>query len=170
MISFLFALIQITLASPHPLAGSSIVNKPYNNLAFAQMGFKVNSIPVSWVFNKSVDSTTSEAMELGPTGKTLLSFRLETVSAKTNLEQYVRRYLRDYNQYGFTVSGLQSLQSSRVPSVIVDLNQKNKSTRSRQVFFNRQNKLIIATCSDESAKFEATVALCNQILGTFEWR
>lgn len=170
MLALLLTFIQMSLASPHPLAGSSIVNKPYNNLAFAQMGFRINSVPESWVFNKPLDSSNSEAMELGPAGKTLLSLRLETVSSKTNLEQYVRRYLRDYNQYGFTVSGLQSLQNGRTPSVIVDLNQKNKATRSRQVFFNRQNKLIIATCTDESAKFDATVALCNQILGTFEWR
>ena len=162
-------LVNISLASPHPLAGSSIINRPYNNMAFAQMGFKLNSIPENWVFNKSLDST-SQSLELGPADKTLLSLRLETVSSKTNVEQYVRRFLRDYNQYGFTVSGLHSNQSGRVPSVIVDLNQKNKATRSRQVFFNKQNKMIIATCTDEVAKFDATVALCNQILGTFEWR
>lgn len=157
------------MAATHPLTGSSIINKPNTNLALTQMGFKLNSVPENWVFNKSIEST-SDVIELGSPNKTLLSFRVENVSVKTNLEQYVRRYLRDYNQYGFSVSNLQSHQTAKVPSVIVDLNQKNKATRSRQVFFNHQNKIIVATCTDDSANFDATVALCNQILGGFEWR
>jgi hypothetical protein len=169
MVLLFSALIQIAFAAPHPLTGSSIVNQPYNNLAFTQMGFKLDAIPEYWGFNKALD-TTGKTLELGPANRTLLSLRYETVPAKTNLEQYVRRFLRDYNQYGFSVSGLQSVEAGRVPSVIVDLNQKNKATRSRQVFFNRQNKMVIATCSDESAKFDATLALCNRILGTFDWR
>ena len=43
---------------------------------------------------------------------------------KVNLESYVKKYLRDYNQYGFDVSGLQSMRENK--SVIVDINQKNK--------------------------------------------
>lgn len=156
-------------ASPHPLTGSSIINQPDNSMAFSQMGFKLSSVPSYWVFNKSLEST-SNLIEMGLPNRTLLSFRLENVSPKTILEQYVRRYLKDYNQYGFELAGLQSLPSGHVPSVIVDLNQKNKSTRSRQVFFVKQGKLIIATCSDDASRFDSTVAVCNQILGGFDWR
>ena len=169
MVLLFTAFIQLVFAAPHPLTGSSIVNQPNNNLAFTQMGFKLNAVPEYWSFNKTLESS-AKTLELGPANKTLLSLRFENVPAKTNLEQYVRRFLRDYNQYGFSVAGLQSIQTGKVPSVIVDLNQKNKTTRSRQVFFNRQNKMVIATCSDETLKFDATLALCNRILGTFEWR
>lgn len=170
---FLFLAIQsftnLTLnAAPHPLTGSSIINKPDNALAFSQMGFSISGVPDYWMYNKSIDST-SQMIELGVNQKTFLSFRLENVSAKTKLENYVRQYLRDYNQYGFEVAGLQSLSRNEVPSVIVDLNQKNKATRSRQMFFHHQNKMIIATCTDESAKFDLTMKVCNQILSTFEW-
>lgn len=160
---------QISLAAPHPLTGSSIINKPNNALAFSQLGFTINGIPDYWVYNKSLESS-AKLIELGLPQRTLLSFRLEKVSIKTNIETYVRHYLRDYNQYGFTVAGLQSLKRNEVPSVIVDLNQKNKATRSRQMFFHKQDKMIVATCSDDSSKFDATIKLCNQILASFQWK
>lgn len=171
--SILFFVIQILAiknlsAAPHPLTGSSIVNKPDNALAFSQMGFSVNGVPDYWMYNKSIDSA-SQMIELGVNQKTFLSFRLENVSLKTQLQAYVRQYLKDYNQYGFEVAGLQSLIRNEVPSIIVDLNQKNKATRSRQMFFHLRNKMIVATCTDEASKFDLTLKVCNQILSSFKW-
>jgi hypothetical protein len=159
-------------ASPQPLAGSSIINSTQSNLAFSQLGFRVDHIPPNWIF-KNVSDLASKSIELGPIdkeSKATLSFRMEKVAPKTNLEQYVRQYLRDYNQYGFQVSSLQSNKKNSVPSVIVDLSQKNKKTKSRQVFFLKNEKVIIATCLDDSENFEKSMTSCNQILGTFQWR
>lgn len=138
-------------------------------MAFTQLGFSLNSVPESWSYTRSAESATP-AIELGNNDQTLLSFRLETVTAKTKLETYVRQHLRDYNQYGFEVTGLQSHNKSTTPSVIVDLRQKNNNSRSRQVFFHKDDKLIIATCADTQQRFDQTLGVCNQILGTFKWR
>ena len=165
----LYFFYQTGLAAPHPLTGSSVINKPSNALAFSQLGFTLSGIPESWVYNKSIESKT-QVIELGLPQKTLLSFRMEKVSAKINVENYVRHYLKDYHQYGFTVSGLQSLKRNEVPSVLVDLNQKNKLTRTRQMFFHKNDRMIIATCTDESSKFDSTIAICNQILASFQWK
>lgn len=165
----LLLLINIGFTATHPLTGSSIINQPGNAFAFTQMGFKLDTMPLNWQFNKSLP-TSLNSIELGVGTKTLLTFRMETVSPKTQLERYVRQYLRDYNQYGFEVTSLKSNSSSPVPSVVVDLDQKNKTTKSRQVFFLKQDKMIVATCSDDVANFPATVAVCNQVLGSFKWR
>lgn len=165
---FLMITSQQLAAAPHPLTGSSIINKPSNSLAFSQMGFALKSVPDDWVFINTPESDTL-TLEIGLADQPLLSFRSEVVSEKTDLERYVRRYLRDYNQYGFEVTGLQSHRKAPVPSVIVDLKQKNKTSRSRQVFFHRDNKLIIATCADQDKKFDQTLATCNRILGSFSW-
>lgn len=154
--------------STHPLTGSSVINQVSNSLVFSQMGFTIAAVPNNWNYLKH-DSTDEKLIELG-TDRTLLSFRSEDVSVKTDLETYVRHYLRDYNQYGFEVSGLQSHSKSLVPSVIVDLNQKSKATKSRQVFFYKNGHMIIATCTDVSENFDKTISLCNQILGSFQWR
>ena len=156
-------------ASIHPLTGSSIVNKPDNALAFAQMGFSVAGVPDYWLYTKTIESN-SQIIELGTNQKTLLSFRVDTVSAKTPIETYVRQYLKDYNQYGFEVSGLQSFAHNQAPAIIVDLNQKNKTTRSRQMFFHKDNKMVIATCTDENARFDVTLKICNGVLSTFQWK
>lgn len=156
-------------AAPHPLTGSSIVNNPTNSLAFSQMGFSVDGIPQYWSFNKALD-TKAKMLEIGLPQRTLLSFRLELVNPKATLEPYVRQYLRDYNQYGFEVAGLQSLQRNGVDFVIVDLNQKNKSSRTRQLFFHNKEKMVIATCTDDTSRFENTLKLCNSILSTFKWK
>lgn len=165
----LLLLLNTGFTATHPLTGSSIINQPGNAFAFTQMGFKLDTMPLNWQFNKSL-TTSLNSIELGVGTKTLLTFRMETVSPKTHLERYVRQYLRDYNQYGFEVTSLKSNSSSAVPSVVVDLDQKNKTTKSRQVFFFKQDKMIVATCSDDVANFPATIAVCNQVLGSFKWR
>lgn len=170
LISALLTLsLNTALAAPHPLTGSSLVNNPTNSLAFSQMGFSVEGVPQYWSFNKALD-TKAKMLEIGLPQRTLLSFRLENVNPKTTLEPYVRQYLRDYNQYGFEVAGLQSLERNGVSFVIVDLNQKNKATRTRQLFFHNKEKMVIATCSDETSRFENTLKVCNSILSTFKWK
>lgn len=154
-------------AAPHPLTGSSMINSPQNALAFAQMGFTVADIPRDWVYTKSFD-TNAEVIEIGQNQKSLLTFRLENVPAQTHLENYVRQFLRDYNQYGFEVGQLQSKNQGLL--VVVDLNQKNKATRSRQVFFKKNNHVVIATCNDTTARFDQTLLICNQILNQFQWK
>ena len=152
-------------ASTHPLTGSSWFNRPDNALAFTQMGFKISGVPDYWQFHKNLEGT-GQVLEIGSPKKMLLSFRAETVSAKTPLETYVRQYLKDYNQYGLEVTGLQS----KGGIVTIDMNQKNKTSRSRQMFFHKENKMIIATCTDDATNFDSTFKICNQILNTFEWR
>lgn len=172
--SFIFLLTVIflnpkVLSATHPLTGSSLINQPNSSWALTQLGFKLNNIPQDWVYNKSIDSS-AKSIELGMNNKTLLSFRLENVSVKTQLEQYVRQYLRDYHQYGFDIIGLHSQKNGTGTIAVVDLKQKNNSAKSRQVFFHNQDKIIIATCADNATQFDNTAAICNQILNSFQWR
>ncbi len=170
-ILFLILYSAITQSSTHPLTGSSMINNAQGSVAYSMMGFNVGAIPSGWVY-KTAGEDSNVSIQMGPAeekSKATLSFHLEKIAKKLSLEQYVRQYLRDYNQYGFEVTSLQSNKKNAVPSVIVDLTQKNKQTRSRQVFFLQNEKVIIASCSDEFEKFDKTIASCNQILGSFQW-
>lgn len=158
-------------AAPLPMTGSALINQIQSGTALSQMGFQVQKFPTTWILKNPL-SNESHLIETGPNNprsKTLLSFRTESLSPKTDLEKYVRQYLRDYNQYGFEVIGLQSLKQNGMNTVIVDLNQKNKLTRSRQVFYKKDGKIVTATCFDDFDKFNATLATCNAILETFQW-
>lgn len=159
-------------AAPHPLMGPSVLNQINSGAVLSQMGFDVKNFPPGWALKKP-STEDAVAIDLGsedPASKALLSFRIETVSPKTDLEKYVRQYLRDYNQYGFEVVGLQSLKQAALNSVIVDLNQKNKATRSRQVFYKKNDKIVMATCLDDFENFNKTILICNSVLNTFQWR
>lgn len=167
----LFLFHCLAWSSPHPMAGSSVVNIPSTNLAFSMMGFKVGAIPGDWTYKTKVDNSNM-AIEIGPQdekSKAALNFHVENVTKKLSLEQYVRQHLRDYNQYGFEVVGLHSMKKATTPSVVVDLTQKNKQTRSRQVFFMQDQKIIVASCLDAFENFDNTVQTCNQILSSFQW-
>jgi len=160
-------------AAIQPLTGGSLMNQVQSGTALSQLGFEVKNVPKDWILKAPTTSSQAETIEFGldqSKSKALLSFRVENVSPKVDLEKYVRQYLRDYNQYGFEVVGLQSLKQSALNSVVVDLNQKNKLTRSRQVFFKKNDKVVMATCLDEFDAFTKTIQTCNSILNTFQWR
>lgn len=169
MVLMLSYLIHFVIAATHPLTGSSIINNPTNSLALSQMGFSVGQVPDDWVYYKTLDDS-AKAIEIGTDKKTLLTFRSENVAAKTQFEPFVRQYLRDYNQYGFDVVGLESIKNPLTPTIIVDLKQKNKSYKSRQVFFYKPGQIIVATCADEASQFQKTFAICNKILNSFQWK
>ena len=166
-------------AAPHPGMGSSALNQPQNSSVFSQMGFKLTALPLGWnliesnIAPNSVDTTKDFQIELGKKFSVgsnhigRISFKFENTTKKVDLESYVKKYLRDYNQYGFDVSGLQSLREKN--SVIVDINQKNKKTRSRQMFFQNGTRVVMATCTDEFENFDKTISDCNQIFSGLIW-
>lgn len=177
---FIFCLSLTARSSPHPGTGSSMINQLNKSIIFSQMGFKLNYIPTGWSVLTAVQSELSKDLqiEIGKNFSTnystsddhigRISFKTEVLKTKVDLETYVKRFLRDYNQYGFDVSGLQSLKEKS--SVIVDINQKNKKTRSRQMFFQNGNRIVMATCIDEFENFDKTILECNQIFGGLEFK
>lgn len=172
-------------SAPHPGLGSSSVNLTKSASAFSQMGFGLKNIPHDWEYdstlqtepnyNSSVDKHTSEQLQIDLIKKkenstdsiARLSFKSESVNSKTDLQAYVRKFLRDYNQYGFDAY---SLQAPTKGSVVIDIYQKNKKTRSRQAFYKKNSQIIIATCIDEYDGFDKTLAECNQILNSIVWK
>ncbi len=175
-VPFLLFISLNSFSAPHPGVGSSALNQIDKNIFFSLMGFKLNVVPEGWELLSADDSDSNKDLQI-EIGKNFsmtndhigrISFKSETTKTKVNLETYVKKFLRDYNQYGFDVSGLQSIREKN--SVIIDINQKNKKTRSRQMFFQNGTRIVTATCADEFENFEKTVADCNQIFSNFVWR
>ena len=165
-----------SFSAPHPGLGSSVLNQIDKNIFFSQMGFKLNVIPTGWELLSAYDRDSNKDLQI-EIGKNFsmsndhigrISFKSETTKTKVNLETYVKKFLRDYNQYGFDVSGLQSIREKN--SVIIDINQKNKKIRSRQIFFQNGTRIVTATCADEFENFDKTITDCNLILSHFVWR
>lgn len=177
LLSILFLIFSFQAQSaPHPGLGSSALNQVDKNIFLSQMGIQLNSLPSGWELLTSKENSTHKDL-LIEIGKNFsinsdhigrISFKSETTKTKVDLETYVKKFLRDYNQYGFDVSGLQSIREKN--SVIVDINQKNKKTRSRQMFFQNGTRIVTATCVDEFENFDKTISECNQIFNNLVWR
>lgn len=174
LLIFLFPL--YVQAAPLPTTGSSAVNSPKWNTAFSQMGFSFKLVSDEWVFLENPSQNRLPANQQIDMGfKTLsesarLSLKTETYRGKVNLEAYAKKYLRDYNQYGFEVITSRSVKINGVPAVIIDLMQKNKLTQSRQIFLGADEKITIASCIDKSEMFSMTSSMCNQLMNNYNWR
>lgn len=156
------------MAAPHPTTGSSAVNDLRQGIMFSQLGFKLNQIPQGW--SLATDSTTENKKMVLHNQTAFLNFSLDETKAVVDLEKYVKRFLKDYNQFGFELSELQSFKKNATqPFIVLELTQKNKKTKSRQIFFQNGKKIVTATCIDEYDHFDRTVHSCNQILNNFSW-
>ena len=162
---FLFS-VQLS-AAPHPTTAASMTNKLQLGIVFSQFGFKLNYIPENWLLTNK--TTNQKQIEI-KNHTARLTFNFEETKTPVNLEIYIKKFLRDYNQFGFEVNSLQSLKNTTlINSVILDLIQKNKKTKGRQVFFQNGKKIITATCIDDTESYEKTAKDCNKILGSFYW-
>lgn len=162
---------SIGFTAPHPTTSSSILNQLSSNTIFSQFGFKLNFIPQGWSLTESARTDNKDLKQLDLKNQNArLSFSYDETKNVVNLETYVKKFLRDYNQFGFEVSGLQSIKNNnRSTSIILDLNQKNKKTRSRQVFFQNGKKIVTATCVDDFETFDKSIKDCNKMIGSFYW-
>lgn len=161
-----------TWAAPHPTTSSSLLNKISSGAVFSQLGFKLNFIPTGWALTENTTSEENKNQkQIDLKNHTArLSFSYDETKSMVNLETYVKRFLRDYNQFGFEVSEQQSIKNNtKSTSIILDLNQKNKKTRGRQIFFQNGRKIVTATCIDDFETFPKSVEDCNKILGSFYW-
>lgn len=163
----------ISFAAPHPGMGSSMINQPNWGTMFSQMGFEIKNVPTDWkaLPLAEIDQPQIDLGANSPYDKARLSFRVDQLKNKIHLETYVKKFLRDYNQYGYEVLGMQTYKQSVLPAIILDVVQKNKKSRSRQMFFyNKADRVVVATCVDEFATFDKTLAKCNRILESFNWK
>lgn len=169
-------IISPAIAAPHPTTGSSVVNLPKWSTVFSQMGFEFDLVSNEWIFLDSPTTAShplNQQIDLGLkslSSTARLSLKSEQLKTKTSVESYVKKYLRDYNQYGFEILSTKSMQINNSPVVILDLRQKNKATQSRQVFFGSSNRVTIASCLDKIESFTVTSNFCNQLLNTYKWR
>lgn len=160
-------------AAPHPAAGSSMISQIKSGLALSMFGVELKQLPPHWLYLESIEE--KQTMIIGSQSqidqaKAQLTFKYEDFKNDFNLEAYVKKYMRDYNQYGFDIIGSQSIITKMGPTVILDLKQKNLKSKARQVFYKNKKRLLSATCISDIDNYETTLAYCNQTLGSMNWK
>lgn len=182
----------IAVAAPHPGTSSSPLVSSDTGLFFQSLGFKLSTKGTNWKIQPTKDDSFIQNIVLGPqqTNSTVtatgsaadklltessnkenpqLNIRTDTLDKKISLENYSKKWMRDYSNFGFETLGQQMIQLGGGKALVVDLVQKKQGKQLRQIILNFEQKVAVLTCVDDKSSFETTLKSCNQIARSFEW-
>ncbi len=168
---FLNCLVSLkAYAAPYPGMGSSLLVAPERGLFWQRKGFALRTANSGWELAAPQNEASAALRYVKPGSSTAsLAVQLETLKADLSLENYAKRWIRDYSSYGFEILGTQTFLQNGSKGLVVDLFHKKSDQQLRQILFLKNKNIVILTCKDERKKFTQTLQGCNQISKTFEW-
>ncbi len=173
---FLFSALAIPsliYAAPHPGMGSSLLVSPEMGLFWKRQGFLLQTGTSGWELESPRgDATGNKIRYVRPSKDSevaSMAVQIETLKSELSLENYAKKWMRDYVNYGFDVLGTQAFTQNKAKGLVVDLIHRKTDQQLRQILFLKNKKVVILTCRDFHKTFQQTLAGCNQISKTFEW-
>jgi hypothetical protein len=159
-------------AAPFPATSTSALTTPEQGLYFLHKGFILRTEGTNWVPSSSSEDSLLDTVRFtskDPGSEGSLSVRTDKVNAKTSLELYIRRWMRDYPNYGFEVVSAKKFQLNKSPALVVDMLSRAKNKQIRQVVVKNNERVTVMTCMDNKNTFGESLKSCNQIMNTFTW-
>lgn len=162
--------VSLTLrASPHPGVGSSIITDPDHGYFFSKMGFGLNRGNTPWILDSDLASSVDLKFHPADSNSEGLSVKIDDIQVDLTAEAYSKRWLRDYDHFGFEVLGSQSFQQNLDPAYVIDFLHRKKQQQFRQVIFVKNKKVVLFTCKSSLENFKKNLGPCNSIIRTFKW-
>ena len=160
----------LSLASPIPGTGSSEflrLQKPY---IFDRKGFEIDPRVLPWA-GQSIMTKTGEIFVVykDTASNAKIQIQTESLAQPLGLEPYSKKWLKDYQSYGFDVLGAKPFSENKAHGYLVDLFFRKEHLQQRQAIFLKNKTVVTISCLDQQSHFEATLGQCNQILRTFRW-
>lgn len=160
-----------TWGAPFP---SSSLTSEKPGLFYSPKGFSIHAAGTSWVQAappKDIPSlvTVYQSPIANNGQQPALSVRVDDLRRKQSLKTYVRRWMQDYNRFGFDVLTAKPIKIGSNSAFLLDIVSRETKKQLRQVVFLRRKTAVILTCRDHRESFGKTVQDCNQIVKTFEW-
>lgn len=173
LFAILFANLSLAQAAPHPATSTSILTAPEQGHYFQSQGFNLKTAGTNWLPVPPSNESLFDAVRLTPKGQleseASISVRTDTLSKQSTLENYAKKWMRDYPSYGFEVLGAKPFSMAGGPGLVVDMVQKSRSKQLRQVILQKGQQVAILTCLDDKNSFQKTLTACNQLVKNFEW-
>lgn len=162
------------MAAPFPVTSSSILTDPSFGLFYKPHGFSLKSAGTDWVLNPEASKSIFQSYKYKPKENSFsklaeLTLRIDQISSQQNLENYAKKWMRDYPQFGFEILGTKSMKMGGSNALLVDLYQRNKNQQLRQLILQKESKIVIMTCADQMDNFKKTLVQCNQMMNSFSW-
>jgi hypothetical protein len=170
-LAFLFAQILSSTgwSAPVPGAGSSALVDPEKGLFWKRQGFSINTARTGWLLEGPSGEDLAVRYSPADSSTGSLMVRTEQLKADLKLENYTKRWIKDYLSYGFEVLGTQTFYQNNDRALVIDLLHRTSQQQLRQVLFLKNKRAVTLTCRDRQKSFQTTLIGCNQISKTFQW-
>lgn len=182
MIFFSMALLLFpifSISAPFPGTSGSGLSRPQSGLFWAPRGFTMGTEGTGWIMEQeelskdSLKNAKNPIEEANYTHKQFpkakFSIRVETLKNELSLENYSKKWSKEYHPYGFNLLGTRPFQHDDDKGLIYDLVSKSKPVQIRQVVFLHQKQAVILTCTDDKRSFSQSLKDCNQMVRKFKW-
>lgn len=163
-------------SAPAPATSTSLFASPEAGFFYQVRGFRLTGLS-QWLLESSAenDSPAEPSREFAvsyknPSFQTArFSVQSDTLKSDISLENYTKKWMKDYSSYGFDVLGAKTFQTGQAKGLVVDLFHKKKETQLRQVIFVKNKTAVILTCLDQAKTFNQSLTSCNQMVRGFSW-
>lgn len=176
---FLLILPMSSKSAPFPGTSGSGLSRPQSGLFWAPRGFTMGTEGTGWVMEQedlnkdSLKNAKNPIEEANYTHKQFpkakFSVRVETLKSEISLENYSKKWSKEYHPYGFNLLGTRPFQHDEDKGLIYDLVSKSKPVQIRQVVFLHSKQAVILTCTDDKRSFNQSLKDCNQMVRKFKW-
>ena len=159
-------------ASPIPATGTSELTSLSKNYQFNRKGFEINFKDSRWT-GHSLPSKHNEInmtfLDPATSPQAKISIQTESLPESLPLETYAKKWLKDYQAYGFEVLGAKPFAENRTKGYLVDLFFRKEKQQERQAIFLKNKTVVTITCLDLESHFAMTLNPCNELLKSFRW-
>jgi hypothetical protein len=174
IITFSLLLLQkFSLGSPTPGVGSSHVHQLLKNIAVSEYGFRIGSSSQTfWNLKQNAGSSNSDSFQFtsaGPQTTARFSVNIDKFSKPTGFDSYVKKWVKEYQYFGFEILKTQITKIGGQPCYLVDFAHRKKNKQMRQFVVVKPDLAVVMTCADEIEKFKDTSVQCADLINNFQW-
>jgi len=160
-------------SAPLPLTSSSLFISNQPGLFRSSLGFSLHTGTTKWVQVPTPPNTPYiEAVYRAPGDENVqaaLTVRVDPLLKNESLDDYSKRWLKDYPRFGFDILAAKKVRVEREVAFLLDLVNRENSKQLRQLVFIKNKRAVTLTCRDDSSGFATTLKSCNEIIRSFRW-
>lgn len=160
-------------ATPAPGTGSSAFGQQYREQVLSPYGFKFKHNPQIWNITTNLEAKNMTNYKLEAQDSAFkgaqFSVNFDQLSKPTTLDNYVKKWIKEYHFFGFEILSNKPLKIAGTDSVVVDLVHRQKQKQIRQLVVFNKKSAVTMTCVDDVQRFAKTVTKCHEIMKSFEW-
>ena len=170
---FLLLITTNVFAAPIPFTSTSALTSRNDGAYRSSYGFSLHSSVNGWKQvpppNKNDYIVAMYESRDQVSNPSALTVRVDEMKSPSTLEDYSKKWLKDYPRFGFDVLTAKKVRVGENVGYLIDLLSRENKKQLRQLLFVKGKKAVTLTCRGDQDKFKSTIRDCNEIIRTFRW-